>query len=231
MEARPIPALLVGTPEPFGPGRRTSAIRKTLVEGPIAIGKGGLQGDAQADKKHHGGPHQAVHHYAFEHYERWRAEYPAAAEELAEPGFFGENISTRGMTEETVCIGDRYRIGTAVLEVSQGREPCWKLAFRIGDPEFARRVQEVGATGWFYRVLEAGSASPGDPIELLERPYPEWTVHRLLSGFYLDPLNQEFLQEIAALEPLSPGWREKAAKRLESGRVEPWNRRLTIPGG
>ncbi|MFW5843685.1 MAG: MOSC domain-containing protein, partial [Spirochaetota bacterium] len=224
-----VTALLAGKPTTFGPGGRKSAIRKQPVTGPVAVGLRGLAGDAQADKKHHGGPDQAVHHYAYDHYERWLREYPEAVSELSAPGFFGENISTLGITEKDVCVGDRYRLGTAVLEVSQGREPCWKLARRIGRPEFARRVQELGATGWFYRILEAGSARGGDRLELLERPHPEWSVARLLEGYYLRPLDRDFLQGMAALPALSVGWRKKAQKRLDTGTVEPWSRRLTIP--
>lgn len=225
-----VTALLVGASEPFGPGGRKSAICKQRVTGPVSIGPEGLTGDTQADKQHHGGPDQAVHHYAYDYYERWRREYPEASGELSEPGFFGENVSTLGMTEEDVCVGDRYRLGSSVLEVSQGREPCWKLAHRIGRPEFAQRVQELGATGWFYRVLESGVAAPGDRLELLERPHPEWSIARLMEGYYLRPLDRDFLEGMVGLGPLSVGWREKAQKRLDTGAVEPWSRRLTIPG-
>ena len=224
-----VTALLAGEPQKFGPGGRKSAIRKQPVTGPVAIGLQGLAGDSQADRQHHGGPDQAVHHYAYDHYERWRREYPEALGELSEPGFFGENLSTLGMTEKDVCVGDRYRLGTAILEVSQGREPCWKLAHRIGGPDFARRVQETGTTGWFYRVLEAGIAEAGQPLEFLERPHDNWTLAHLLEGFYLRPLDRDFLQGMAALPALSVGWREKAQKRLDTGAIEPWSRRLTIP--
>jgi MOSC domain-containing protein YiiM len=225
-----VTALLVGVPQAFGPGGRKSAIRKQPVIGSVDIGPRGLAGDTQADKQHHGGLDQAVHHYPYDHYARWRREYPEALEELSEPGFFGENISTFGMTEEDVCVGDRYRLGAAVLEVSQGREPCWKLAHRIGRPDFARRVQELGATGWFYRVLESGRAQVGDRLELFERPHPEWSIARLMEGYYLRPLDHDFLRGMTSLDPLSVGWREKAQKRLDTGTVETWSRRLTIPG-
>ncbi len=222
--------LLVGVPEPFGPGKRKSAIRKSVVDGTVAVGAEGLAGDGHADTTNHGGPDQALHHYAAEHYAEWRSRYPEHALRLTEPGFFGENISTTGMTEESVCVGDRYRLGSAILEVSQGREPCWKLAHRLGAGGFARAVQDSGRTGWFYRVVETGEAQTGDELTLLERAHSEWTIARLMHGYYHTPLEEEFLAALIDLAPLSQRWREKAARRLETKAVESWVKRLTIPG-
>src|SRR5690606_16433169 len=116
-----------------------SAIDKRPLEGAVRIDELGVAGDEQGDTRVHGGVDKAVHHYPFEHYATWRAELgelPA----LASPGAFGENISTRGLDEATVCLGDRFALGTAVLEVSQGRQPCWKLNDRFGVKDMARRV-------------------------------------------------------------------------------------------
>ena len=148
---------------------------------------------------------------------------------LAGPGAFGENIATAGLTEDGPAIGDVFALGTAVVEVSQGRQPCWKLNERFGRPDMARLVQSSGRTGWYYRVLRPGIVAPGDRLTLLERTAPDWTLARIWRAFYIDPLNRAELAGIAALERLADGWRAHAARRLESNRVEDWTRRLHGP--
>src|SRR5690606_15630671 len=157
------------------PGSR-SAIAKTPRSGPVRIGELGLDGDEQGDRRVHGGVDKAVHHYPFEHYARWRAEL-GPLPVLAAPGAFGENLSSAGLDESNVCLGDRYALGSVVLEVSQGRQPCWKLNDRFGVRDMARRVQDTGRTGWYYRVLQPGVARAGDTLQLLERPCPDWPLH------------------------------------------------------
>src|SRR5690606_10795759 len=126
-----IDALLTGIAVPYTrPGSR-SAIAKTPRSGPVRIGELGLDGDEQGDRRVHGGVDKAVHHYPFEHYARWRAEL-GPLPVLAAPGAFGENLSSAGLDESNVCLGDRYALGSVVLEVSQGRQPCWKLNDRFG---------------------------------------------------------------------------------------------------
>ncbi|MDN5782865.1 MAG: MOSC domain-containing protein, partial [Luteimonas sp.] len=170
-----VDALLVGSAKPYTrPGSR-SAIDKQPFAGIVSIGELGFAGDEQGDPRVHGGPDKAIHHYAFDHYRAWRDELGALAL-LQSPGAFGENISTRGLDEGDVCIGDRFGFGSAVLEVSQGRQPCWKLNDRFDVPDMARRVQSSGRTGWYYRVLQPGSAEAGDLLRLDARPHPEWTL-------------------------------------------------------
>src|SRR5690606_28558955 len=135
-----------GRARAFGPQGQRSAIDKAPVDGPALVTVTGLVGDEQADRKHHGGPDKAVHAYAVAHYPAWIAELPAAAGALR-PGGFGENLVVDGVTEADVCLGDRWRIGPVLLEVSQGRQPCWKLNVRFGQPDMARRVQTSGRTG------------------------------------------------------------------------------------
>ncbi len=219
-------AVLTGKAVPFGRPDTLSAISKQPTDAAVAIGPAGLEGDEQADRRNHGGPDKAVHHYPFDHYAAWRADLPAPAPLLDGVGAFGENISTLGLTEETVCVGDVFRIGTAVLQVSQGRQPCWKLNHRFGVKDMARRVQFTGRTGWYYRVLEPGIAAAGDEISLIDRPLPDWPLARILRAFYHDTGDLPTLAGIAALEPLAPGWRTLARKRVESGRVEDWASRL-----
>jgi MOSC domain-containing protein YiiM len=118
-------------------------------------------------------PEQALHHYPFDHYAAWRGEWQAGAFGLARLdacGAFGENISTMGMTEANVCVGDVYRIGGAIVQVSQPRQPCWKLNLRFGRAGMSRAVQDTRRTGWYHRLLEAGEIGAGDTVERLARP-------------------------------------------------------------
>lgn len=226
-----ISAVLVGKVGPLGRHRVPSGIDKKPVDGPIASTFTCLSGDAQGDSKHHGGPEKAIHHYPFDHYARWRAEYPDLAWRLAEPGAFGENISTDGLTETDVCIGDIYRLGTALVQVSQGRQPCWRLNERFDNPRMAHRVQESGRTGWYYRVLEEGHVAAGDTISLVERPAEGWTLERVLYVLYRDTLNAENLARLAELPQLAESWRTLARRRFDTRAVENWSRRLETPEG
>jgi len=217
--------LLTGRVAPLGGGQRTSAIDKRPVSGPRLLGPTGFADDEQADLRVHGGPEKAVHHYPRDHYEAWRADL-GLLPLLDAPGAFGENISTLDLTEASVAVGDIFRMGSALVQVSQGRQPCWKLTHRFAIPDMARRVQETGRTGWYYRVLEPGTVAPGDTIVLVDRAAPDWTLHRIWHAFYVDRLNAEELKNIAALEVLAEKWRLYARNRLESGRVEDWTPRL-----
>lgn len=220
-----IDALLTGKAVPFGPSGRPSAIAKTPVDRPLALGREGLDGDEQGERKLHGGPEMPLHHYPFDHYAAWAAEL-GPLPLLDAPGAFGENLSTTGLTEADVCIGDVWRLGGALVQVNQGRQPCLKLNHRFGVRDMAKRVQESGRTGWYYRVLETGMVAPGDALTLQDRPHPAWSVARVLHVLYVDTMNRPELEEMAALERLTPPWRALARKRLEQGKVEGWGRRL-----
>lgn len=220
--------LLTGPAAPLPGSPVRSGIVKRPVDRPLALGVEGLQGDEQADRRVHGGVEKAVHHYPAEHYADWRTEL-GALPALAGPGGFGENISTFGLTETTVAVGDIFRLGTALVQVSQGRQPCWKLSRRFDTPDMARRVQQSGRTGWYYRVLQPGTVAPGDRLDLLDRIAPDWTLHRLWHALYVDRLNRDELQGLAALDVLAEGWRKYAVRRLDSGRVEDWTKRLDGP--
>ncbi|RIK84658.1 MAG: MOSC domain-containing protein [Hyphomicrobiales bacterium] len=221
-----VSALLVGGIAPLGDKGVPSGIDKRAVARPLRIAREGLDGDAQGDRRNHGGPDKAVHHYPFEHYARWR-EAIGPHPLLERPGAFGENVSTSGLSEATVALGDVFRLGSATLAVSQGRQPCFRLNLRFGRPDMARRVQESGRTGWYYRVVEEGVAAPGDALVLIDRPLPDWPLTRLLATLYGDMLNRDELAAMAALSALPENWRRLAARRLENGRVEDWRKRLT----
>lgn len=217
-------AVLRGRAVPFTrPGSR-SAIAKTPVSGPVAVTALGLDGDEQGDLRVHGGPDKAVHQYAHGHYPLWRAEL-GALPVLAAPGAFGENLASTGLSEQQVCLGDQVRIGSVLLEVSQSRQPCWKLNDRFGVPGMARRVQHSGRTGWYYRVLEPGTLQAGDTLTLVARPWPQWPLSRLIDVLYHQPFDAAVLGALAAL-PLTPSWRRLVEGRLARGAVEDWSARL-----
>lgn len=208
------------------PGSR-SGIDKRPLQGPVWIGELGLDGDEQGDLRVHGGPDKAVHHYPREHYRVWRDDIGAHAL-LDAPGAFGENLSSEGLNEAQVCLGDRYRFGGALLEVSQARQPCWKLNDRFGVADMARRMQATGRTGWYYRVLEAGEAVAGDRLVLSARPWPQWPLQRIAAMLFVRTLDRDELAAALAL-PLVPSWRKLVEARLARGEVEDWSKRIDGP--
>lgn len=210
----PLLSLRTGRIATFGPQGEPSAIDKLPVARRIAVGLHGLAYDQQADQVHHGGPDKALHHYPFEHYGAWLMELPERADLLHSPGAFGENLATVGMTEANVCLGDRYRLGTTVIQVSQGRQPCWKMNRRFGVADMVVRILASGRTGWYYRVLEPGEIAAGDRFELIERGWPEWPLARLWQVLFGQVRDPDALATLSRLDVLAAGWRERAARRL-----------------
>jgi MOSC domain-containing protein YiiM len=227
-EAFEIAELRIGHVAPLGPAGVPSGIDKHKAAGPVPAGRLGLEGDEQGDRKHHGGPHKALHAYALAHLPLWAAELPQRANRFR-PGAFGENLVVDGATEADFCLGDRWRIGSALAEVSQARQPCWKLNLRFDLPDMARRVQETGRSGWYFRVIEPGVIAAGDRGELAERPYPNWSLSRVSHLLYHDRMNRPALEELAALPGLPESWQRLVAARLASGRTENWSRRIETP--
>lgn len=209
MKARLV-SLNVGTPKPLPHGEVTvaSAIVKRPVTGPLRLEPEGLVGDEQADRKNHGGVDKALCVYALEHYPHWAArlgrELPHAS--------FGENISAEGLLEHEVCIGDVYRIGTATVQVSQPRQPCFKLATRHGAPKLAIWVQESGWTGFYFRVLEPGELQAGEAVSLLDRPAHGITVSEANRAMYGG--DGEAAARMLELPELSASWRRTFERRL-----------------
>lgn len=207
-----INTVLIGKAVLFGPKGELSAFKKTSTDKCVDVTTVGLRGDEQADLKNHGGIDKAILHYAYDHYSVWKNEKPELNDQLQLPGAFGENISTHGLTENDVCIGDRFSLGSAEVEVSQGRQPCWKLGHRFADKHMVRAVVETGRCGWYYRVVTSGKVRVNDPIKLLSRPNPYWTVAKvfgLLIGGRSD-INE--IIKLSELEHLSEHWRIRAQK-------------------
>lgn len=190
--------------------RWRSAVLKCEVNGPVWVGVNGMDGDAQADQKNHSGPHRTVLAYALSHYDLWRAELGQGLPH----GGFGENMTIDGLTEQDVCIGDVFRVGKAVLQVSEPRIPCWKIARRNGIGDLLQRVVETGRVGWFHRTLSEGVVEAGDAWHLLERPYPKLQVALVYAAIRDESDDMSFLAAAASCSALSPKVRDWFVRRV-----------------
>lgn len=213
---RTLHAICTGTARPFN-GAETSAIVKRPREGVVQLLKDGFAPDEQADRRVHGGLEKAVHLYPLDHHAVWREELDdeAALALLDEPGAFGSNLSVSGITESEVFIGDRFRLGSALIEVNQPRQPCWKVDHRFGVKGMTARIVETGRCGWYFRVLETGECQAGDTLERIADGDPNWSAARVFTALIQGKASREELEELVALEPLSPQIKAKAIKRLD----------------
>jgi MOSC domain-containing protein YiiM len=220
-----IDALLIGQPRAFRADGETSTIgARVLAERPVRLMQLGFEGDRVADPSVHGGADKAVHFYPGEHYPAWRAEREKAGLEphphLDRPGGFGENISALGLTEDKVQIGDRFRIGGAMVEISQGRQPCWKIDHHFGLKGMTAGVIRTGRSGLYFRVIEEGEIAPDDRIEQVARASHGWTVERtfqlLIAGMHKMEGSPAALKELTDLEELAESWRYRAQHLLQS---------------
>lgn len=217
-------ALHVGTPTTVRSreGEWESAIWKRRSASPRWLSLTNLDGDAQADLVNHGGPDKAVCVYPSGHYAYWREE---GAREL-DYGAFGENMTVDDVGEADVCIGDVYELGDVVVQISQPRQPCWKLARRFGVPDLAAQVQRSGRTGWYLRVLREGLVAEGLEFLLVDRPHPEWAVtaaNRVMHGRPIDATASGALADCTAL---SGRWQATLRKRQQRGEAELADARL-----
>jgi MOSC domain-containing protein YiiM len=214
--------VLAGEIKPLG--STVSGIDKLPVHGPQRVERLGLVVDRQADLRVHGGEDKAVHCYPWSHYAYWRELMPDCAL-LNAPGAFGENLSVDGIDERDICVADRWRIGSVLFEVSQGRQPCNKLNLRFGTRDMAIRVQDTLRAGWYFRVIEPGFVTDGDAVELIERSFPSHSIADLLTLIRDRESRRSHLEPVLRL-PLTPSWRKLFEKRLASGAGEDWSTRL-----
>ncbi|MEA3481530.1 MOSC domain-containing protein [Vibrio diabolicus] len=221
-----VKAVLAGKTVPYAHGAQ-SAINKQVLPDRQHATELGFTSDEQGDPRFHGGIQKALHIYPSEHYPIWQQELGERTI-FQSAGGFGENISSEGVTESTICLKDKIRIGSTLLEVSQGRMPCWKLNVRFDQHDMARRLQDTLRTGWYFRVLEEGDIGAGDEIILCERPYPEWPLARIMGAVFTGCLNREELTKLSEL-PLVESWGKLVERRLETGEVEDWEMRLVGP--
>lgn len=199
---------------------------KQPVDGPVLLGPSGLTGDEQADKVNHGGPDKAVLLYPQHHYPRWRAEQGL---ELPDGALF-ENLTLAdvggtGPDESTVVLGEVWRIGAAVVEMTQPRSPCWKLARRWGIPDMVVRVQDTGWSGWYARVLEPGQVCAGDSVEVVSKP-SEPTMREVARVMNIDKRDLAAARALLNSQHLPARWRQKLIRRL-TGALEDDSARIT----
>lgn len=213
-----IESIQVGKPKALGKNW-TSAIYKSSVQSSVFLGKHNLAGDRQADLTVHGGPDKAVNVYPIEHYQYWnqrarlwifrRINLPTPVN-----GSFGENFSVSGLNEDKACIGDTFEIGEAIVQISQPRQPCWKLARKFKQPQLPFWVQQTSKTGWYFRVLQEGYVSAGNDLKLIDQPFPQWTIKMANQLMYAVNKDKEKLKEIIACDYLSASWKKSYSKRL-----------------
>ena len=189
----------------------TTGIFKTPVDGRIMLRRLNLEGDGQADLWGHGGAFRAVYAYGFENYAFWERELGRGDFTV---GQFGENFTVEGMGDDEICIGDVFRIGGALVEVSQPRIPCYKLAIKIGSDGFQNRFLESGRVGFYLRVLEEGEVGTGDAIELVRRDPRRLTVTEVSNLLFFDKENLEATRQALQIPALSHGWKGSFQERL-----------------
>ncbi len=188
-----------------------TSIFKTPVSGCVRVGQLNLDGDQQADLSVHGGTHKAVYAYPAEHYPFWRTELPATDISW---GAFGENLTTEGLLEDTVHIGDRLRIGSAEFVVTQPRMPCFKLAIRFNQKDIVKHFLQSGRTGFYLSIALEGEIRAGDPITLLARDTAAVSVADIFGLRTGDAANQDILRRASELSALPASLRDVFRKRL-----------------
>ena len=190
----------------------TTGIFKDPVEGPVRLRTLNLDGDRQADLKVHGGIHKAVYAYPSEHYDYWRLELPGVDLPW---GLFGENLSTEGLFESRINIGDRFRIGSAELVVAQPRLPCYKLAIKFGRDDIIKRFLDSRRTGFYFAVVQEGELSAGDAIELITSDAHKVSVAEITRLFLEGKNDVEGLSRALEVDALPDSWKDHFEHQLE----------------
>jgi MOSC domain-containing protein YiiM len=200
----------LGTPGSEAPNQQPwfSGFMKTAVSGPVEVTLTGITGDGQADLKNHGGPDKAMLCYSADHFPFWSNKL---SRDNISGGMFGENLTINQLSEDEVCIGDTFSIGDVIVQVTQPRQPCWKLGRRWNEPTLPKLVVKNGFSGWYLRVLAVGMIEAGQGYERTNRPNPAWTVRRAHETMYRKDSKNADLPE------LSQAWRlDLNAKLKES---------------
>jgi MOSC domain-containing protein YiiM len=202
-----------GRVAPLGPDGVPSAIVKTARQGPVAVSVLGLHGDEQADLSVHGGLEKAVYAYAGSRYPSWAEEFPDLAANFR-GGAMGENLTVSGMDESAICVGDVHEVGSALLQVCQPRQPCFKFALRHANNRLPKAMVRSGFAGWYYRVVRTGSLKAGDAVSLHDRPNPDFPFTRLIEIVSHGKATMAELSRMAEMPGLASQWRDTARKLL-----------------
>jgi len=187
-------------------------IFKDPVDGPVTIRKLNLAGDQQADLTVHGGAAKAVYAYPAEHYEYWRETLPDVSFSW---GKFGENLTTEGLTEDTLCIGDRLRVGSAVLMVTQPRMPCYKLGLRFERDDMIKRFLTSQRSGFYFSVIEEGEAQAGSKVEITSRDPHRVAVVEIVRLYLRQAQDQKLLHRAMNVSALPQNWKAELATRVD----------------
>ena len=216
-----IASIQVGLPRSYGEAGSqdwmeqpwNTGYAKRPVQGPVHVGRTNLEGDGQADRRWHGGPEMAVLAYPAAHYQRWR-------EELGWPeipnGAFAENLTIEGVTEDDACLGDVWRAGSAVLQISEPRKPCKNISRFWKRADLLKLVQATGRYGFYLRVLEEGSVAAGQEIRLIERRHPDWTVTRAMQARLQLAARPDEAEALLRIASLGADWRSRIRAKLEN---------------
>lgn len=204
----------VGLPrEVIWKGKRvTTGIFKEPVPGRVRLSVLNLDGDRQADLTVHGGRDKAVYAYPSEHYEYWRNELP---DMNLPPGSFGENFTVEGLFENEVNIGDRFKIGSSAVMVTQPRMPCYKLGIKFGRDDIIKRFLASGRSGFYFAVIEEGEVGAGDPVEIISRDSSNVTVADIVRLYVNEKSDIEMLKRAVEVKALPEGWREYFRRHIE----------------
>ena len=207
-------SLNIGSPTKVSFGNRSvlTSIFKSPVQGRVAIRGHNVGDDRQSDRSVHGGPYKAVYSYPSEHYPYWRHELSSMDLPF---GMFGENLTTEGLDEESACIGDRYQVGSAILQVTQPRMPCFKLGIRFGRNDMVKRFWQSGKSGIYFSIVSEGDVSAGDPIERIARPPRPISVAEVVR-LYRGEEQSADLYARALQAPLFGSWKQELRERRET---------------
>jgi MOSC domain-containing protein YiiM len=194
----------------------TTGIFKEPVSGRVMLRTLNLEGDGQADLKAHGGTYKAAYVYSMENYDYWKRELGRTDFTF---GQFGENLTVEGMLDDAVYVGDQFRVGSALVEVTQPRVPCFKLGIKMGMPQFPKMFLTSGRPGFYLRVLEEGEVGAGDVVAGVKTDPERMTVQEVCHLLYFDQENVERAKKALRIRALSRGWRRSFEERLTKAGV------------
>lgn len=189
-----------------------TGIFKMPVDCPVRVGKTGIEGDVQVDLENHGGPDKAVYAYSADNYEYWQADLGLDALPY---GYFGENLTLAGGSDDEVHVGDIFRAGAVLFQVTQPRVPCFKLGLKVGDNTFPKRFLVSGRVGYYLRVLEEGALCPGEQLECVSLDAGAVTIREAMLALVKGPRQREVVSRLLRLDALSAAWRESLIKKLD----------------
>lgn len=204
--------LFIGNLRALPPEGQLTGIYKLPTTDAIAVIPLGLTGDYQADKRVHGGTEKAIHHHAAENYAVLARQYPQCADQFI-AGSLGENLSTHGLHEHNVCIGDIFQVNNCVLQVSQPRSPCWKINHKFDLEHAATFIQHQYITGWYYRVLQTGQLQAGDTLTLAKRPNADLTIAHFWQCVLEHRPDVAVITQISQAVGLAPQWQQRLKDR------------------